>query len=314
MIGVKSYPVATGTTIYKGAMVCTNSTGYLVPAADTSGYSNVLGVADEQVVNSGADGAKNCRVVCGRAFLFAATSITQAMVGDQMFVAYDNQFDDSSSNGIRAGILVEYVSTTSGWIMIHGPQITPTAIGTSDISSAAVTAAKLSSTLKTGFVNIPLTSLRLIAAAHVASSGAADGGVLSGDTAPILDRINAGTDPALAVQWVATDVVPVTAQFAYPPDLDDTQAVTVNLLVRKDANMDASAAIAVGYFEGKGDSDAGGTSGAITNTTTPTKKTVTIAAGDIGAAPAAATIILTPGTHANDALYLDALWVEYTRK
>lgn len=116
-------PVAASTTIWKGAMVCINAAGYAVPASDTSGLLPVCGVADETVVNSGAAGAKFIRLQTDAYFEFNASSITQAMVGDTMYVVDDNTFDDAAgpTNDVPAGILVQFVSTTKGMI-----KITPT--------------------------------------------------------------------------------------------------------------------------------------------------------------------------------------------
>lgn len=116
--GMQKYPVEAGETIYKGALVSIDDDGYLMPASDTAAH-RVVGVADENVDNSGgADGALDCRVVSGRAFLFAASSITQAMLGDVMFVVDDQTFDETVTNGVPCGRLVEFVSTTLGWIFI----------------------------------------------------------------------------------------------------------------------------------------------------------------------------------------------------
>lgn len=118
---IKSYPVAVD-IIYKGSLVCVNASGYLVPASDTSGLTGVVGVAAEKVDNSGGSaGDKHCAVESGRQYKFAATSITQAMVGDIMYVEDDQTVDDiggTHTNEIPAGVLVEYVGTTEGWIFI----------------------------------------------------------------------------------------------------------------------------------------------------------------------------------------------------
>lgn len=310
-----TYPVDGGSIIYKGALVCTNAAGFLVPAADTAGFSNCVGVADERVDNSaGADGALNCRVRCGERYLVNATSITQGMVGDQMFVVDDATFDDSAGvvNNIRAGILVEFVSATSGWILIALPAITPGTIGAGDIGAGAVTAVKLSATLKTGFIPLNITTGRIIAANVIQNT--TEGGVPDGNTAPALARVNGAVDKALALTWIATGVEEV--QFApvlLPDDLDDTAAVIIHLMVDKDANMDAAAVIAVSAWFGVGDANAGGNTAAITELT-PTEKTVSIAAGDVPAEPNFLNVSLIPGAHANDALRLYAAWVTYTRK
>lgn len=114
------FPVAAGTKIFAGSLVCVNADGFAVPAADTSGYVFV-GVALEQVDNSaGANGAKSLRVRREGVFEFDAASITQAMVGDPMYVVDDHTFDDAAgpTNDIKVGLLVKYASTTKGWIDI----------------------------------------------------------------------------------------------------------------------------------------------------------------------------------------------------
>jgi len=69
---------------------------------------------------TGADGAKNVRVRRQGVFEFDAASITQAMVGDPMYVVDDHTFDDAagSTNDVKVGILVKYGSATKGWIDI----------------------------------------------------------------------------------------------------------------------------------------------------------------------------------------------------
>ncbi len=115
---IRGYPVAASTTIYKGSLVAVNSAGYLVPAADTAGF-RVAGVAHEKVANSGSAGDKTCLVESGRAYRFGATSIVQGHVGQMMFVVDDNNFDDTvGTNRIPCGVLLEFDSTTAGWIHI----------------------------------------------------------------------------------------------------------------------------------------------------------------------------------------------------
>ncbi|MBW1991014.1 MAG: hypothetical protein JRI59_02600 [Deltaproteobacteria bacterium] len=114
------FPVAAATKIYAGSLVCANTQGYAVPAADEAGLK-FLGVALEQVDNTGgADGAKVVRLRRTGVFEFNADSITQAMVGDPMYIKDDNTFDDAAgtTNSIKAGVLVKYVTDTKGWIDI----------------------------------------------------------------------------------------------------------------------------------------------------------------------------------------------------
>jgi hypothetical protein len=71
--------------------------------------------------------------------------------------------------------------------------------------------------------------------------------------------------------------------------------------------------IAVAYFEGVGDADAGGATAAVTGTTVA-EYSRTITAANVGAHPNVASVSLTPGAHAADALYIYAIWIEYVRK
>ncbi len=50
-------PVATATTIYNGALIAVNAGGFIVNASDAAAIK-VIGIALEQVINAGADGAK----------------------------------------------------------------------------------------------------------------------------------------------------------------------------------------------------------------------------------------------------------------
>jgi predicted RecA/RadA family phage recombinase len=114
------YPVATNTKIYAGSLVCVNAAGYVVPAADISGYQ-LAGVAMEQVDNSaGSDGGESVKLRRAGVFEFDAASITQAMVGTDMFANDDHTFDDTTgaTNHVKVGRLIKYVSATKGWIDI----------------------------------------------------------------------------------------------------------------------------------------------------------------------------------------------------
>jgi hypothetical protein len=117
----KAYPVKATTTIYAGSLVAVDGNGYALPAADATGLK-VVGVAKAKADNaSGSDGDINVVVEIG-VFKFAATAITQAMVGKVMYVVDDQTFDDSKGTyGVKAGRLVEYVSSTVGWIQITEP-------------------------------------------------------------------------------------------------------------------------------------------------------------------------------------------------
>ena len=114
------FSVAANTKIYAGSLVCINAAGYVVPAADTSGFQ-FAGVAMEQVDNTGgSDGAQIVRLRRAGVFEFDAVSIAQAMVGTEMEAMDDHTFDDTAgaTNHIKVGQLAKFVSATKGWIDI----------------------------------------------------------------------------------------------------------------------------------------------------------------------------------------------------
>lgn len=116
--GLQSFPVVAGEIIYKGALVNVDANGYLTAAADTAGHKFV-GVAYEKKDNaSGLDAAINCRVYTEGTFLLTCTSITQAMVGRLLYVTDDDVVDETSTNSVCVGRLVQYVSATQGWVDI----------------------------------------------------------------------------------------------------------------------------------------------------------------------------------------------------
>ena len=120
--GVKQHPMGDD-IIYKGSLVTLNTSGYAVAGQDAAGYI-FAGVAAEQGDNDGgSNGDVDVRCFTEGLFKFDASSITQAMVGQMMYIVDDHTFDeDGGTYQIPVGILVEYVSTTSGWIDI-GPAV-----------------------------------------------------------------------------------------------------------------------------------------------------------------------------------------------
>lgn len=183
-----------------------------------------------------------------------------------------------------------------------------------EIINSVVQPAGLSTNLRKGFAALPLGGWRLIASNDIPAIAVAsgNGGNLGVDTAPKLIRVNGATDKQERIQWAAASVIEITHHFVYPPDLDDTATLTVNLLMNMGGASDTPT-VAVSYWENIGDTDAGGATAAITGTTL-TQYTRTIAASDVGAYPAAATITLIPGTHGTDVANLYGSWIEYTRK
>ncbi|BCW95745.1 MAG: hypothetical protein WHS44_09000 [Fimbriimonadales bacterium] len=105
---IVAYPVKANAKIWKGALVCVDSTGYLIPASDTANL-RFVGVAFESVDNTGgANGAKRCRVVKRGAFVYnRAGSYTQADIGTTVRAISDNEVAKTSTNNILVGTVVE---------------------------------------------------------------------------------------------------------------------------------------------------------------------------------------------------------------
>jgi signal peptide peptidase SppA len=115
--GIKWYKMKASTTIYAGGLVMVDSNGLALPAAASATNHGVMGVATE-TKTSAASGTTKINVAEGY-FLFDATSIAQANVGSVMYASDDRTFDETQgANEPVAGILVEYVGATSGWLYI----------------------------------------------------------------------------------------------------------------------------------------------------------------------------------------------------
>ena len=90
----RRFLMAASQTIYKGAIVHMNSSGLAIPASDTAAQV-VVGIAAETMI-SAATGDFWIQVEYDREYLFAATSITQAMVGVNMVTVDDNKIGRAS--------------------------------------------------------------------------------------------------------------------------------------------------------------------------------------------------------------------------
>lgn len=211
--------------------------------------------------------------------------------------------------GTNGQLLIGQTGADPAYTSVTG-DVTVDADGVTAIGGAKVTAAMLGANLRTGFIPLPLAGWRLEAANDVPNL-AGVGGVLASDSAPALIRVNGATDKQLRVVWAAGSAVPIFHSFPYPPDLDDTAPIVINLLMGMAGAADTPV-VTVGFWEGVGDVDAGGDTTALASAVA--QKSVTIAAADVGAFPKAATVIVTPGAHATDAAWLYAAWAEYTRK
>jgi hypothetical protein len=112
--------MATATTIEAGKMVAVNAGGYAIEAADTAA-TIVVGVAEETVVNAGANGAAAVIVRRNKAFKLKnhSTPVTQASVGANVVVIDDETVGlaATATNDIVAGKCLG-VETDGVWVWI----------------------------------------------------------------------------------------------------------------------------------------------------------------------------------------------------
>lgn len=240
-------------------------------------------------------------------------------VGDAIFyVDADTPKLSKKQSGYFFGFALETVgSGSTDTILVHklatagSGAIASSGVTTTKIAANAVTAAKLAATLATGYIPLPLAQAREIGSNDIINT-AGDAGVLSKNTTPIFERVNGATDKQLRLNWAASNVDEIAWSVVSPPDLDDTAAVEVHLLAAMEATNDTPV-IGVSFFEGVGDSNAGGNTAAVTGTAVA-EYSVSIAHGNIAAAPQPWAIGLVPAAHGTDKLYLYGAWIEYTRK
>lgn len=94
---VKEYDAAVD-ILYKGGLVAINASGYAEPATDDVTDQRIVGVCEEIADNSGGSaGTIRVKVRSGATWRFAATSLTQSMVGAIMKVVDDNTIDNLSA-------------------------------------------------------------------------------------------------------------------------------------------------------------------------------------------------------------------------
>lgn len=115
-----SIPVEEAVHIYAGALVCTNSAGYAVPANDTAGYV-FQGFAVKEADNtSGADGAINVLVQRVGILPLAITGATQATVGKMVYLTDDATVSVTKQTvPIPIGKVVKYVSATEVHVAVN---------------------------------------------------------------------------------------------------------------------------------------------------------------------------------------------------
>jgi len=111
--GILNLSMKGSSTLYAGSMVSTDATGYAVKSGDVASEF-FQGVAQEQVANAGADGAKRIEVRSNGIHYFVTSGLTIADIGKQVY-AVDNQtvaLAATTTNDVLVGVIVDFVSAT----------------------------------------------------------------------------------------------------------------------------------------------------------------------------------------------------------
>lgn len=336
-----SFPVVASDIIYGGALVSVNAAGYAKPAGDTAG-DIFQGVATEQVDNSsGSAGAKYVTLKRRGLFLFkAASAVSQANVGDNFFIADDNNVDVTGnvSNNIFCGVCQAVEGTTHVWIDIE-PAIKQADVATHIADTSAAHAASAISFADSGnkttadevdaaldeiYVHLKSTKGMIpiptpyFSAAGVALAAFADG---ASDVPGYCV-----TSKGMGVRW-NNHAAPlaVATKFIMPLDADITANMTLNIIAAKTgATIGDATKFTVGAYNNvvgalyDADSDFGGDTGAMTgNATAKTvqKVTLTLALADLPAVGSAVELTIKPkdGTLGTDDVIMLAAYVTYTK-
>jgi len=162
---------------------------------------------------------------------------------------------------------------------------------------------------KTGFIPLPMADARLIVAADIPGTAAgAIGGILSKVSTPLLEGGGLSGTP-VRIAWASSGAGTVAWDLPLPPDFDTGAAVYLK------ADLASGGTVDTPGFSVK--TSWGGTAVvADTLTQSGTARAVdsaTIAAADIAADVRSANVVLIPGAHTTDALFLYGLWLEYTK-
>jgi hypothetical protein len=296
------------------SVVCSSPTTPAARDVVRFGYQTGIALTDE---SAGGNASGYTTVDCGPWTKYLSVKGVDAngnsavAVGDTIyFVDADTPKLSKKATGYAFGVALGAVDSGATTVIPvwHWPNA---GVGAAFPGAGDIVASMLSTTLKTGFIPLDITSLRIIATNAIGNT--TEGMLLDGNTAPSLARVNGATDKALRVIWASSSSVEV--QFPpvpKPPDLNGAANLTVHLLMQKDTNTDNAVTVDVQVFDGIGDTECGAETAAL-STATLTEYSATVTASDLGDHPGFLNISLTPGAHTTDAIRLYAAWIEYER-
>jgi hypothetical protein len=158
-------------------------------------------------------------------------------------------------------------------------------------------------------VPLSLNDFRLASAGDVGAT-AANGGILSSDTVPVLSGTAATVSQQIS--WATGQVQQVLCQVSLPEDFDGKEDVFVDLWVNSGTSDAATFTVATNWDAAAADISDTATDGARSATTH--KIQAVISAADIPDGAAFVSIALTPAAHATNAIQLVAARLSYVGK
>jgi hypothetical protein len=163
------YTVQATVVVHKGTLVgIDTASGYLVMLTNVANR-RFSGVSEERIDGTSAVDVE-CNVYKDGAFRFAATSITALMHEAPMYVVDNETFDDTTTQNISCGVLVDRISNTEGWIDIGvAAQLTANATNIVFADGGAYTHVTALAAVQ---VDAALEELNLLMDNHIINDGA----------------------------------------------------------------------------------------------------------------------------------------------
>jgi hypothetical protein len=238
----------------------------------------------------------------GSGFKYAGDLVDTAVDGSGIVAAIQS----------AGGALVPATDTTTATAAALCQQLrlrgTPLASLNAIMTGALGAAAFANATTAQAFIQIPLTSFRVVDANNLVGAIAAAGGVLASDSAPVL----AATSKAQTITWATGSVPPISTQVAIPADFDNSGNASLDLVVSSGTTDAASISVQAIWDQAAAVTYAADDSAM--KSATAHKVSVAFLAADMPAQPLLLGVMLTPPTHATNAIKLWGCRLNYKRK
>jgi len=115
---VSSAVVANGVTVYKGALICADSSSNAILVADLGAAGYFLGIAEEEVVG---DAIKRVRYSYGHEVLLVCEAgVTYALINKTVYGMNTGGVTNASTVGPAVGVLKELPTASTAWVLLCG--------------------------------------------------------------------------------------------------------------------------------------------------------------------------------------------------